>query len=222
MRYLLFVCISVLVPCSLVSASEYPEYDGYVTDISGVLSDTEELSLESTIQEIEKVTQSEIAVLLLPTIENEDIALYAINIGEKWGVGKSDIDNGLVLVIAVEDRKWFVATGYGLEGVLPDIRVNRIGETIFPQYFRQGEYGQGIGVFLSEVEEYIQGDASIVSKYEKSSESQGQWIDVLIIILFFAFYVWIVNSSHHTHRSGWLSSGSGWRSPGGFSSGGLG
>ena len=106
--------------------------------------------MTTKIQEIEKATSIEIAVLVVPTVD-DDINLAAADVGNKRGVGKKGQNNGLVLLIAVDDRKRSIQVGYGLEGVLPDIIAKNIGESRFPPNFRAGNYYQGVTEMLDDV-----------------------------------------------------------------------
>lgn len=99
---------------SVVYGFTIPDYEGYVTDKVGVFSETEKSDLNAQIQAIEKATSIEIAVLVVPTVD-DDINLAAVDVGNKRGVGKKGENNGLVVLIAVDDRKWSLQVGYGLE-----------------------------------------------------------------------------------------------------------
>ena len=106
--------------------------------------------MTSKIQEIEKATSIEIALLVVPSVD-DDINLAAVDVGNQWRVGKKGQDNGLIVLIAVNDRKWAIQVGYGLEGTLPDITTKRIGEARFPPNFRNGNYYQGLNEMLHDV-----------------------------------------------------------------------
>lgn len=108
-----------------------------------MFSDTQKADLTSKIEEIEKATSIEIAILVVPTVD-DDINLAAVDVGNKRGVGKEGQDNGLMLLIAIDDRKRSIQVGYGLEGTLPDLATKRIGEARFPPNFREGNYYQGV------------------------------------------------------------------------------
>ncbi|MFA7298268.1 MAG: TPM domain-containing protein [Candidatus Absconditabacterales bacterium] len=166
-----------------------PNYEGYITDTVGIFSETEKTDLTSKIEEIEKTTSIEIAVLAVSTVD-DDINLAAVDVGNQWGVGKKGQDNGLILLIAVDDRKWSIQVGYGLEGILPDLATKRIGEARFPPNFRNGNYYQGVLEMLDDVLLYIKQDPTIVQTY--SQDIQTSTIDFnqkSLGIMFFVFFI---------------------------------
>ncbi len=182
--------LGLLVFMNTASAFDIPVHDGFVTDLASVLTDTQEQQLEQQIQTIESATTAEIAVLTIPSLEGADIAQVAIEVGHSWGVGKEDVDNGVMMVIAVNDRQFFIATGYGVEGILPDIRAKQIGDANFPDYFRAGDYFSGIKGALTDIDGFLRQDESIISEYKNSyqkSEDQetkeGALVSVGIIAL---------------------------------------
>lgn len=164
-----------------------PNYEGYITDKVGVFSETEKADLTSKIQEIEKTTSIEIAVLVVDTVD-DDINLAAVDVGNKWWVGKKGQNNGLLLLIAVDDRKWSIQVGYGLEGTLPDLATKRIGEARFPPNFREGNYYQGVLEMFDDALWYIKQDPTIVQTYSQdapsTSSSNKDYLGMLIMLFF--------------------------------------
>jgi len=187
---LFFICVVT------AYAFDVPSHDGYVTDVADVISESEEEVLTARIHELEDTMTVEIAVLTVLTTEGEDIAEVAFEVGNTWGVGKDENDNGLVIVVAVDDREWFIATGYGLEGALPDAIVKRIGEYDFPPYFREGDFSGGILAGLDDMELYMAKDPSIVAFYDEEEEEydydaafekemeQSMWFMILLTAAF--------------------------------------
>lgn len=145
-----------------------PNNEWYITDKVGVFSETEKADLTSKITEIEKTTSIEIAVLVVSTVD-DDINLAAVDVGNQWGVGKSGKNNGLVLLIAVDDRKRSIQVWYGLEWTLPDIVTKQIGETRFPPNFKQGNYYQWVSEMFDDVLWYIKQDPTIVQSYTQTT-----------------------------------------------------
>lgn len=190
-------CFSLFFVCP-VSAFDIPIPDGFVTDQANIFSEAEEASLEAKVQLIEDKTTAEVGILTVPTTEGEDIASLAFEVGNTWGVGKKENDNGLVILIAVDDRAWFMAAGYGLEGALPDAITKRIAENQFPTYFREGQYAEGVLAALGDIEGYLKNDPSVVAQYQAETyeESQSRTVKEVVIfelLLFLSFIklVWI-------------------------------
>ncbi len=138
----------VLLTASLASQVfaqiEVVPFKNYINDYVGVVPDNTEQQLNSLLKELERKTGAQIAVVVIPSTEGVAPADYAVEFGQKWGVGKKEKDNGIIFLVAVEDRKMFIATGYGVEGILPDGKVGRIRDQDITPFFRKGEMATGI------------------------------------------------------------------------------
>jgi uncharacterized protein len=153
-----------------------------------------ENALEQELQQLENDTTVQIAILTIPSLEGEDISAYAGKVFDTWKIGQADVDNGLLIVVSLQDREYFFQTGYGLEGTLPDIVLGRMGRDILVPYFRGEEYGAGITAVVREMESYIRNDPSIVSKYSSPAATfevfeLGIWIIGIWLALFVSFLV---------------------------------
>jgi len=208
-KSLLLVCL-----IGVVCGFDIPNYEWYVTDKVGIFSETEKADLTSKIQEIEQATSIEVAVLVVPTVD-DDINLAAVDVGNKRGVGKEGQNNGLMILIAINDRKWSIQVGYGLEWTIPDLIAKNIGEVRFPSNFRAGNYYQGVVEMLDDVLLYIKNDPTIVQNYSQiSQETNGgfdeEYLWLFLLVLFFglsAFGRWVtvpsVKGTWRKMRKGW-------------------
>lgn len=186
LKSLLFVCLFWVVYGFAV-----PNYEWYVTDTVGVFSATEKADLTSKIEEIEKATSIEIAILVVSTVD-DDINLAAVDIGNQWWVWKKGQNNGLFLLIAVDDRKWSIQVWYGLEGTLPDLATKRIWEARFPPNFRNGDYYQWVTEMLDDVLWYIKQDPTLVQKYAQNKSTKILDFlneDTARFVFFFVFFL---------------------------------
>jgi uncharacterized protein len=121
-----------------------PPLKARVTDLTGTLDAQQKNELESRIAAFESRRGSQIAVLLLPTTKPEEIEQYSIRVAEAWKIGRKRVDDGLILVVAKDDRRLRIEVGYGLEGVIPDSVAKRvIDERITPR-FRDGDFYGGV------------------------------------------------------------------------------
>lgn len=121
-----------------------PPLKARVTDLTGTLNAQQKSELESRIAAFESRRGSQIAVLLLPTTKPEEIEQYAIRVAEAWKIGRKKVDDGLILVVAKDDRRLRIEVGYGLEGAIPDSVARRvIDERITPR-FRDGDFYGGV------------------------------------------------------------------------------
>ncbi|HEY5713942.1 MAG TPA: TPM domain-containing protein [Candidatus Gracilibacteria bacterium] len=168
-KLLILILFLLSLGLSLTQAQDIPKPSDYVEDLAGVLSLGEKAALSQQIKTIQDETNAQIGLLLVTTTWGRDISEYTIATGQAWGVGNKADNNGLMIVVATDDRAWFAATGYGLEGVLPDLLVHRIGETYFPPNFRQGLYANGLSQFLHEVSGVIKNDPETMARWENPS-----------------------------------------------------
>lgn len=129
---------------TVASTAPVPPARGWVNDYAGVIDDGRERAISSLIQSVKDRNGAEIAVLTVPTTEGEDIFDYAMRVAESWKPGEKGKDNGVVFVVASEDRRMYILVGYGLEGVLPDGKVGAIEDEYVIPRFKAGDYGGGI------------------------------------------------------------------------------
>ena len=156
-----------------LSASPIPPNDGFVTDTVGILTPPEHTSIEQTLKTYRDQTSNEIAVLIVDSLAGESIADFAVEVGRSWGIGTEDNDNGLIMVVAYADRDLFIATGYGLEGALPDLVISGIIDTDITPLFRDGQYAIGISNGIDSLTKHIGGEYT-AERYA-SGDSEGFW-----------------------------------------------
>jgi uncharacterized protein len=135
-----------------------PELTRRVTDLTATLSAGQTASLENELAAFEARKGSQIAVLILPTTQPEDIAQFGIRVADQWKIGRKKIDDGVILIVAKNDRQLRIEVGYGLEGAIPDAIAKRvIAETITP-YFKAGDYYGGIEAGVQQLMKLIDGE----------------------------------------------------------------
>lgn len=128
-------------------AQEFPERPNppkLVNDFTGTLSAGEVSALESKLVAYNDSTSTQIAVVILSSLDGYPVDDYSFQLAEAWGIGQKGKNNGVLLLIAKDDRKLFIATGYGMEGVMPDGLVKRIVEQDIKPFFKMGRYYDGI------------------------------------------------------------------------------
>ena len=149
MRFLLAACLALagfLGPAFVPAWAEVPipPLSARVTDLTGTLSAQQRGELESRLAAFEAKRGSQIAVLMLPSTKPEEIEQYSIRLAEAWKIGREGVDDGVIVVVAKDDRRLRIEVGYGLEGVIPDAVAKRvIDERITPR-FREGDFHGGI------------------------------------------------------------------------------
>ncbi|WP_421941091.1 TPM domain-containing protein [Pedobacter sp.] len=184
----LFIVSFLSLLFSFSFAQDFPEKpSALVSDYSGVLSASQKQALEQKLVAFDDSSSTQIAVAILKSVGDYDINEYAVELGRKWGVGQSGKNNGIMIVVAVGDRKISIQTGYGLEGALPDVYAKRIIENDIKPYFRSGDYYAGLDAGTTSIIKYTKGeyknDKPRVSTKKGGSGSIAIIIIIVIIII---------------------------------------
>ncbi|MEM7582861.1 MAG: TPM domain-containing protein [Acidobacteriota bacterium] len=141
--WLLFA-LGVLLPTTL-AALEPPELWGRITDQADLLDDGAELRLDALLEQLETDTGAQVAILTVASLEGDPLEDFSIRVVEKWQLGREGIDDGILLLVARDDRLIRIEVGYGLEGTLTDLRTKRIISNLMVPRFREGDFAGGIG-----------------------------------------------------------------------------
>jgi uncharacterized protein len=159
-----------------------PDLSRRVTDLTATLSAQQTSELEGKLAAFEAQKGSQIAVLIVPTLEGEDIAQFGIRVADKWKIGRSKVngarvDDGVILIVAKNDRKLRIEVGYGLEGAIPDAIAKRvIAETITP-YFKAGDFYGGISAGVEQLIQLISGESLPAPTQSGDANGAGQsWL----------------------------------------------
>jgi len=135
---LLVLCLTFVISClssPLQAEVPVPALTGRVVDLTGTLTADQKTALEAKLAAFEAEKGAQIAVLLVPTTQPEAIEQYSIRVVEAWKLGRKGVDDGVLLLIAKNDRKMRIEVGYGLEGVLPDAVAKRIISEVITPFF---------------------------------------------------------------------------------------
>ncbi|WP_180167955.1 YgcG family protein [Acinetobacter sp. YH12035] len=174
---------------------DLPSLNEPVIDQANLLSSAEKQQLSQRILKLYNEGKGQIGVVIVPTTGQEDIFSYSMRVAEAWQLGSAKRDNGLLMTIAINDRRIQILTGYGLEGVLPDIVAGRIINDKITPLFKQGEYAQGIDAGLAEIERILNLDPEIAAQaaaelkerqeqaYKAQQASQATFGSVIFIIV---------------------------------------
>lgn len=138
------LCLLGLVNFVWAQQDSFPAYRGFVNDFANLLEPADHQKLNALVGAVEQKTGAEIVVVTLKSTKPYNVEDYAIRLAEKWQIGKADKDNGLLFLVAAEDRKMAILTGYGLEGAIPDAEATRVRLRIITPYFKREEYSKGI------------------------------------------------------------------------------
>jgi uncharacterized protein len=187
MRIICIFFLAFLLLSSSCFAQETPSLQKHVSDYANVLTDEEEAQINSLCQQIESNWTVEIAVLTVNTTQPLAIEEYSVQAFEQNGIGKKETNNGLLIVAAINDRKWRFEVGYGLEPIINDAKAGRIGRTYLTPYFQSGEYGHGLYYALDAVGKVIQnsGDDSFIA-----GETDDEFtLAIIVIFMVFMFLI---------------------------------
>ncbi|MBI2889653.1 MAG: TPM domain-containing protein, partial [Nitrospirae bacterium] len=210
-------------------------FRNYITDEAQVVPDPLEQELNALLRRLQERTGAQIAVVTVKTTGGIPAADYAVEFGHRWGVGSKEKDNGVVFLTAVDDREMFIATGYGVEGILPDGKVGRIrDEEVIPS-FRNGDVAGGIaGGTLALAREIAAAEGialeelGAASPRAQSGRRRPPQLPIMGILPFLLLFVVLPLLFRRRRRFGFfppLLLGGGMRGPwfgGGFSGGGFG
>jgi len=159
-----------------------PSNPTLVTDVAGVLSPEEKQALERKLVAIDDSSSNQIAVVILPTLDGNPIEEYATKLFREWGIGNKKTNNGILLLIAIQDRKMRIEVGYGLEGAIPDITSINIIDNDLKPAFRAGAYYDGIDKATDDIAKAAVGEYKV--RREKQGKSKGSNIILFVFILF--------------------------------------
>ncbi|MNI34234.1 hypothetical protein D3C73_882210 [compost metagenome] len=165
-------------------AQDFPEKPNtLVNDYSGVLSAEQKQALESKLVAFDDSSSTQIAIAILKSVGDYDINEYAVNLGRKWGVGQSGKNNGIMIVVAVGDRKISIQTGYGVEGALPDVYAKRIIDNDIKPEFRAGNYYAGLDAATTSIIKYTKGEYKNDKPKVANRKSGGGGSIIIVIII---------------------------------------
>jgi uncharacterized protein len=143
------------------SQGEFPDPRGYVSDFADIISPQDEDRMTAVIAELKEKTTAEIAVVTMPDIGGQSEEIYANRLFAAWGIGVQGEDNGILLLVALQERRFRIETGYGLEGILPDGLLGQISDQQIIPHLRQGRYGEGLLSGTLAIAQIIAQDAGI-------------------------------------------------------------
>ena len=155
----IFLLFTLLFSYAFGFSQDFPKKSNrLVNDFTNTLSADQVANLESKLVAFDDSTSNQIAVVIMKSVGGYDINEYALLLGRNWGVGGKEKNNGVVLLVALGDRKLSIQTGYGLEGALPDIYTKRIIENDIKPFFKEGNYYAGIDAGVNSIISLVKGE----------------------------------------------------------------
>lgn len=155
-------CVAALLALALATAAwaevPVPPLTARVTDLTGTLRPEQARTIEERLRDFEARKGSQIAVLMVPSTEPEAIEQYGIRVAEAWKLGRKGIDDGVLLLVAKQDRRLRIEVGYGLEGVISDAVASRVINEIITPYLKEGDFYGGISAGVDRIMRLIEGE----------------------------------------------------------------
>jgi uncharacterized protein len=185
----LAVILVLLFP--LVAHGEKPEQlkpQGYVNDFAGVLSKSAKSQLTALCEEVDLKAKAQIAIVTIRSLEGVAPADFAVDLAQRWGVGPKQKDRGVLILLAPNDRKYWVTVGYGLEPILPDGKVGGFGREMVP-FLRQGDYSEAVLLITGRIADVIAEDRGIALTRAPSIPSPREAPEALPGIISLVFYI---------------------------------
>jgi uncharacterized protein len=221
--------ITLLVVCLLSlsgarAAPSFPVLTGRIVDTAQLLSPTQEQTLSANLEAFEQKTKHQLVVVTLPSLQGYAIEDYGYQLGRHWGIGRKGANDGVLLIVAPNEREMRIEVGYGLEGDLTDALSSRIIQSVILPEFKRGDMAKGITNGTRAIIGVLGGEPYALPAYDRSASDDELpvWVIVLVILfIFFMRYRFGVQVAPVGHY------GSGWRSTshygggGGFGGGGF-
>lgn len=176
--------LMVLVPLLALAQAAVPPLTGHVVDLTATLTTEQAQELERILRSFEEQKGSQIAVLMVPTTQPETIEQYSIRVAAQWKLGRRNVDDGAILLVARNDRTLRIEVGYGLEGVLNDAVCNRIITEVIVPRFQRGDYFGGISEGVGRMTRLVEGETLPAAGEDSSGPAGlGQLAPLLFIVV---------------------------------------
>ncbi len=197
-RFAVLILVIMAVGCACVraeSVSQLPMPISYVQDFAGVIDADSKQQMEQLGREVWEQAHAKIIVVTIHSLDGVSIEEFATDLEDKWKVGAKDTDRGVLMILAINDRKRRIEVGYGLEGILNDAKVGDIGRSMVP-WLQRREYGQGLLEGQQQIANVIAADAGVTlaplqQPIRQPAPQRGRkdWLGIVIffIIIFFIF-----------------------------------
>jgi uncharacterized protein len=202
--FLAIFCLAVL-PWPVLAYYDLGKPQGFVNDYALMLSDSTRQQLELELVNFEKSTANEIAVATIDSLRGDTIENFAVKLFENWQIGKKDNDNGVLLLIAKEERKIRIEVGYGLEGALTDLESYSIINNIISPAFKNGDYDAGIWQGVSGIMDAIKGEIPASNTTSDTNQNFKFSLDLISFIFIFIspLFTWLASVLARS-KSWWL------------------
>ncbi len=192
-------------------ALKVPPLKGRVNDYAGILKPDEERLLENYLASVETSTSAQMVLLTIRSLEGDPLEDFSMRVVETWKIGKKKADNGILLLVALEEREIRIEVGYGLESVLPDGKCGAIIRQVLVPQFRSGNYYEGISRAFQIMGQAVAGDPSQLKVLESHESKSGSGVGTFFLALILFFLILKIISPCRKGRFYSSRGGSGWK-----------
>ncbi len=191
----------------------FPELTGRIVDGANLLSPEDEARLTATLQALEGTASDQLAIVTLPSLQGFPIEDFGYKLGRHWGIGQAGKDNGVLLIVAPNERKVRIEVGKRLEPILTDAMSRIIIENAILPGFRRGDFAAGIAAGVRDIKDVLLGDAEAVKQRARGMHQapETDWVALLIIAIWIAIVVYSIYQQHKQAQSFPQSAGRGRR-----------
>ena len=189
---LLTVFAAVILAANLVAAPNYPELAGRITDNANLLNAADKAAIEADLQSLEGTSTDQVAVVTVPSLDGYAIEDYGIGLARKWAIGQKDKDNGIVLIVAPNERKVRIEVGRRLEPMMTDTMSELIIQNAILTKFRRGDFSGGIRDGVRDIKAVLLGDAEEVKHRARVIRTpEDAWAPLIHLLIFAAIIAFI-------------------------------
>ena len=192
------LAVSLLISAG-VSAQQFPEPVGKVNDFANLLRTEDRTSIEELLAGLERDTTAEVALVTVRSLEGQPLEEYANRLFLEWGIGKKGRDNGVLILVARDDREIRIEVGYGLEGVLPDGLAGAVIRETFVPRFRDGRYREGLIEGAARVADIVRRNETVTAEQRAAldraeAEAAQSWVVAAFLSIFVGFGAFTMGS----------------------------
>ncbi len=190
---LVAVALAMIFAAVAIAVPNYPELTGRIVDNANLLTAEDRTAIEAELTALEATSTDQIAVVTVPSLDGYPIEDYGIGIARKWQIGQKDKDNGIIVIVAPNERKVRIEVGRRLEPLMTDTMSKLIIENAILSKFRRGDFSGGIRDGVRDVKAVLLGDAEEVKTRAKIARNpQGEWMPLIHFLVIFGIFALVI------------------------------
>jgi uncharacterized protein len=203
-KILQILCLIIFLPLIASAYTSPGKPQGFVNDFANIISSSEKQVIETKLVNIKNTTGSEVAVVTISSLGDETVESYAVELFKEWGIGVKGKDNGLLILIAPNEREVRIEVGYGLEGSVTDLQSGNIIRKVMTPAFKEGDYGKGIEGAVNAISEILTNSPEAAQYSEAPKSSASSKFDFSTIAIIFFIFINIAGGVLGRTKSWWL------------------